>query len=183
MAEKDTDVLHGWIKVLCLHTYLRRAAEDAHRGSNAAGPGHVLHYLARYTHRVAMSNHRLISMAADQVTFRWKDYAHGNKQRKMTIPTGEFLRRFFLHVLREVLYAFAASEFWPTGAVQNCCHYAESCWRHHLPEVISHQYCCYAIGDHLALSVVREPMVLIEKLTANQIRFRSAEGLAHVDTS
>ena len=63
------------------------------------GPEHVLHYLARYTHRVAISNHRLIGLADGQVTFRWKDYAHGSKKRKMTITAHEFLRRFLLHVL------------------------------------------------------------------------------------
>lgn len=63
------------------------------------GPEHVLHYLARYTHRVAISNHRLIQLADGQVTFRWKDYAHGNKKRKMTISANEFLQRFMLHVL------------------------------------------------------------------------------------
>jgi predicted Zn-ribbon and HTH transcriptional regulator len=63
------------------------------------GPDHVLHYLARYTHRVAISNHRLIGLENDQVTFRWKDYSHGNKKRKMTVSADEFLRRFLLHVL------------------------------------------------------------------------------------
>jgi hypothetical protein len=63
------------------------------------GPDHVLHYLARYTHRVAISNHRLIAFENDQVTFRWKDYAHSNKKRKMTVSADEFLRRFLLHVL------------------------------------------------------------------------------------
>jgi hypothetical protein len=63
------------------------------------GPDHVLHYLARYTHRVAISNHRLIGFENDQVTFRWKDYAHGNKKRKMSLAADEFLRRFLLHVL------------------------------------------------------------------------------------
>ncbi len=63
------------------------------------GPEHVLHYLARYTHRVAISNHRLLNVADGEVTFRWKDYAHGSKQRKMTVPGEEFLRRFLLHVL------------------------------------------------------------------------------------
>ena len=63
------------------------------------GQNHVLHYLARYTHRVAISNHRLIAFENDQVTFRWKDYAHDNKKRKMTISADEFLRRFLLHVL------------------------------------------------------------------------------------
>lgn len=63
------------------------------------GPQHVLHYLARYTHRVAISNHRLVNFADDQVTFRWKDYAHGSKQKLMTVTAEEFLRRFLLHVL------------------------------------------------------------------------------------
>lgn len=63
------------------------------------GPEHVLHYLARYTHRVAISNHRLIGMEDGKVTFRWKDYAHGGKKRKMTLAAEEFIRRFLLHVL------------------------------------------------------------------------------------
>ncbi len=63
------------------------------------GPQHVLHYLARYTHRVAISNHRLVAFADDQVTFRWKDYARDGKQKLMTVTAEEFLRRFLLHVL------------------------------------------------------------------------------------
>jgi hypothetical protein len=63
------------------------------------GPHHVLGYLARYTHRVAITNHRLVAFENDQVTFRWKDYAHGNKKRMMTLGSQEFLRRFLLHVL------------------------------------------------------------------------------------
>ena len=83
------------------------------------GPDHVLHYLARYTHRVAISNHRLIGFANDQVTFRWKDYAHGNKKRKMTVAANEFLRRFLLHVLprgfvRIRFFGFFANRCRPT---------------------------------------------------------------------
>ena len=63
------------------------------------GPAHVLRYLGRYTHRMAISNHRLTSFDGEKVTFRWRDYAHGNKQRLMTLDAVEFLRRFFLHVL------------------------------------------------------------------------------------
>jgi Putative transposase len=63
------------------------------------GPHHVLGYLARYTHRVAITNHRLVAFDGDRVTFRWKDYAHGNKKRRMTLDAQEFLRRFLLHVL------------------------------------------------------------------------------------
>src|SRR5689334_3113554 len=53
----------------------------------------------RYTHRVAISNHRLVSFDGDNVTFRWRDYAHGNKQRLMTVSADEFIRRFLIHVL------------------------------------------------------------------------------------
>lgn len=63
------------------------------------GPEQVLRYLGRYTHRVAISNHRLVSFDGDQVTFRWRDYAHGNKKRKMMLSAEEFIRRFLLHVL------------------------------------------------------------------------------------
>jgi hypothetical protein len=63
------------------------------------GPRQVLRYLGRYTHRVAISNHRLLAFDGERVTFRWKDYAHGNQQRQMTLVATEFLRRFFLHVL------------------------------------------------------------------------------------
>jgi len=63
------------------------------------GPEHVLHYLARYTHRVAISNHRIVDVTDTDVTFRWKDYAHHNKRRTMTLSQEEFLRRFLEHVL------------------------------------------------------------------------------------
>lgn len=63
------------------------------------GPLQVLRYLGRYTHRVAISNHRLVAFDGEHITFRWRDYAHGNKQRKMTLAATEFLRRFLQHVL------------------------------------------------------------------------------------
>jgi Putative transposase len=63
------------------------------------GPTHVLRYLGRYTHRVAISNQRLLSFDGHTVSFRWKDYAHGNKQRIMALTATEFLRRFCQHVL------------------------------------------------------------------------------------
>jgi hypothetical protein len=63
------------------------------------GPEHALRYLGCYTHRVAISNHRLVSFADDQVTFRWRDSAHHNEKRLMTLHVNEFLRRFLLHVL------------------------------------------------------------------------------------
>jgi putative transposase/transposase-like zinc-binding protein len=63
------------------------------------GPAYVLQYLGRYTHRVAISNHRLVSFTDGQVTFRWRDSAHHNQQNLMTLPVDEFLRRFLLHIL------------------------------------------------------------------------------------
>ena len=63
------------------------------------GPEYVLRYLGRYTHRVAVSNHRLVSFADQKVTFRWRDSAHKNEQRLMTLSLDEFLRRFLLHLL------------------------------------------------------------------------------------
>ena len=63
------------------------------------GPQHVLHYLSRYTHRVAIANSRLLSLKDGHVSFTWKDYAHGCRQRVMSLSAVEFLRRFLLHLL------------------------------------------------------------------------------------
>jgi hypothetical protein len=63
------------------------------------GPEYVLQYLGRYTHRVAISNHRLLAFAKDQVTFRWRHSADHNRQKMMTVSCDEFLRRFLLHLL------------------------------------------------------------------------------------
>jgi len=65
------------------------------------GPEAVLAYLSRYTHRVAISNHRLVSADADSVAFRWKDYRikRGDRMKVMRLPTFEFIRRFLIHVL------------------------------------------------------------------------------------
>ena len=63
------------------------------------GAEHALRYLGCYTHRVAISNHRLVALHGDKVTFRWRDSAHKNKKRFMTLTVEEFLRRFLLHVL------------------------------------------------------------------------------------
>jgi hypothetical protein len=63
------------------------------------GPTQVLHYLGRYTHRVAISNHRLLAFDGQKVSFRWRDYARGNKRLVMMLSAGEFLRRYVQHVL------------------------------------------------------------------------------------
>ena len=64
-----------------------------------AGPQQVLDYVGRYTHRVAISNNRLLEIENDQVRFRWKDYRTGDQVKTMTLSAGEFIRRFLLHVL------------------------------------------------------------------------------------
>ena len=80
------------------------------------GPEQVLKYLARYTHRVAISNQRLEAFKDGQVTFRWKDYAHGNVQKEMTLSAVEFTRRFLLHVLPR---GFVRIRYY--GFLANCC--------------------------------------------------------------
>ena len=65
------------------------------------GPQQVLDYLGRYTHRVAISNHRLLRLEDGRVTFSWKDYRDGDKTKEMTLEAEEFIRRFLMHVLPE----------------------------------------------------------------------------------
>jgi len=83
----------AWLRPLFRHDWVVYAKRPF------GGPEHVLRYLGSYTHRVAISNHRLVSFADEKVTFRWRDSAHKNKKRLMTLPVEEFLRRFLLHLL------------------------------------------------------------------------------------
>jgi len=66
-----------------------------------AGPAQVLDYVGRYTHRVAISNNRLVAMDNGKVSFRWKDYRDGDRQKTMTLDGEEFIRRFLVHVLAD----------------------------------------------------------------------------------
>ena len=61
--------------------------------------GNVFKYLAKYTHRVAISNHRIVSIDNNEVVFKWRDYANENKKKVMTLSSDEFIRRFLLHAL------------------------------------------------------------------------------------
>jgi hypothetical protein len=84
------------------HAQLRAAARKGwvvYSKPPFAGPRQVLRYLGRYTHRVAISNHRLVALDHNHVTFRWNDRARGNPKRLMTLDVQEFLRRFLLHIL------------------------------------------------------------------------------------
>ena len=71
----------------------------AHVKPPFGGAETVLKYLARYTHKAAISNHRLVDLSDGRVRFRWKDYAHGGRQATMTLDAIEFVRRFLMHVL------------------------------------------------------------------------------------
>jgi hypothetical protein len=84
---------HAWLRTLFRQDWVVYAKRPF------GGPEHALRYLGAYTHRVAISNHRLVALSDGQVTFRWRDSAHGNKKRLMTLPVDEFLRRFLLHML------------------------------------------------------------------------------------
>lgn len=79
------------------------------------GPEQVLAYLSRYTHRVAIANSRLIGMEDGRVTFRWRDYRHGRRPRKMTLDAGEFIRRFLLHTLPDGVHRIRHYGFLANG--------------------------------------------------------------------
>jgi hypothetical protein len=78
---------------------LRRCKWVVYAKRPFAGPAQVLVYLARYTHRVAIANSRLLSLSDGKVCFRWRDYKDDNKSKVMELEVGEFIRRFLLHVL------------------------------------------------------------------------------------
>jgi hypothetical protein len=148
------------------------------------GPEHVLHYLARYTHRVAISNHRLVSITDGKVTFRWKDYAHGSKQRKMTVTAEEFLRRFMLHVLPRRFVRIRFSGFLANRRRKQL---RPLCQKLLQDSLLKH-------SDAPAISQTKPattwrcphcggPMMLIEKLTARQIRRRSVDRKDLIDSS
>src|SRR6202171_1794739 len=138
------------------------------------GPEYVLQYLGRYTHRVAISNHRLVSLADGQVTFRWRDSAHNNEQKLMTLALDEILRRFLLHVLPKGFvrirnFGFLASRKRAT-LLPLCFHLLGSAPPSQTePEASPAQepsplWLCPKCGGR---------MVVIERLTAAQIQLRS----------
>ncbi len=138
------------------------------------GPEYVLQYLGRYTHRVAISNHRLVSCTDQKVTFRWRDSAHHNQQKLMTLSLDEFLRRFLLHVLPKGFvrirnFGFLANRrratllplcFQFLGAAQQPQAEPEASPAHD-PNPL---WLCPKCGG---------PMVVIERLSAAQIQLRS----------
>jgi len=101
----------------------RRAEWVVYAKEPFGGPQQVLDYLGRYTHRVVISNNRLIDIADGHVTFRWKDYRHESAQRVMQLDAPEFIRRFLLHVLPRGLqrirhYGFLSNRRRETGLAE-----------------------------------------------------------------
>jgi hypothetical protein len=132
-------------------------------------PAHVLHYLARYTHRVAISNHRLVAVTDDTVSFRWKDYRHGSQIRTLTLDVDEFLRRFLLHVLPK---RFVRIRYFGLLAPRCRTHDLATC-RTVLPVAPLPPVTAPAGGSTLARSWpcprCGAPMRIVERLTARQI--------------
>jgi hypothetical protein len=134
------------------------------------GPEQVLRYLGRYTHRVAISNHRLLAFADGKVTFRWRDSAHNNEQKLMTLALDEFLRRFLLHLLPQGFvrirnFGFLANRRRAT-TLPLCFQLLGSAQAK--PELAtassSDAWLCPKCGG---------PMLLIERLTAAEIQLRA----------
>jgi len=100
----------------CWPERVRKAEWCVYAKPTFAGPEQVLAYVARYTHRAAISNNRLVGIEEGKVRFRWKDYRSGNRRKTMTLAADEFIRRFLLHVLpkgfqRIRYYGFLANRY------------------------------------------------------------------------
>jgi hypothetical protein len=93
------------------------------------GPEQVLDYLARYTHRVAIANSRLVTLADGRVSFRWKDYRHHHKPKVMTLDADEFIRRFLLHVLPDGFHRIRHYGYLANGGRVAKLAYCAVCWR------------------------------------------------------
>lgn len=143
-------------------------------------PEHVLHYLARYTHRVAISNHRILDLTDTHVSFRWKDYAHHSQPRTMTLTQEEFLRRFLEHVLpkgfpRIRYFGFLANR--RRGQLLPLCQTWLSAPN---PPATVEQ----TAGAELWLCpCCQGPMRVVEFLTADQIAQEEGRQVAIIDTS
>jgi hypothetical protein len=141
------------------------------------GPEYVLQYLGRYTHRVAISNHRLVSYADGQVTFRWRDSAHNNEQKLMTLSLDEFLRRFLWHLLPKGFvrirnFGFLANRKRAT-TLPLCFQLLGSAPE---PQAEPHASSTKDPTDLWRCPNCGGPMVVVERLTAPEIKFRSPPG-------
>jgi hypothetical protein len=134
--------------------------------------------LAAYTHRVAISNHRLVSFDDGQVTFRWRDSAHNNEQKLMTLSLDEFLRRFLLHLLPKSFvrirhFGFLASrrraQLLPLCLAALDSAPAQTRTATSTAQDMNPSSVCPKCGG---------PMVIVERLTAAHIQLRSPPKLS-----
>lgn len=135
------------------------------------GPQYVLQYLGRYTHRVAISNHRLVSFTDGKVTFRWRDSAHNNEQKLMTLSIDEFLRRFLLHILPKGFvrirnFGFLANRRRAT-LLPLCFHLLGAAQQPQVDQNAS------GSNDLWRCPKCGGPMVVVERFTAAEIQLRS----------
>jgi Putative transposase/Transposase zinc-binding domain len=138
------------------------------------GPAYVLHYLGRYTHRVAISNHRLVSFADGQVTFLWRDSAHHNEQKLLSLSLDEFLCRFLLHILPKGFvrirnFGFLANRKRAT-LLPLCLQLLGS---EQPPQAEPHGSDSEGFSDSWRCPKCGGPMKVIERLTAAEIQLRS----------
>ena len=147
------------------------------------GPEQVLRYLGAYTHRVAISNRRFVALKDGKVTFRWRDSAHKNKKRLLTLPVDEFLRRFLLHVLprgfvRIRHFGFLAGR--RRGALVPLCKQLLSTGTSSILDPRSSRSDPRSMPAPLwTCPVCGGPMILTERLTAHQIKLRSPPLASH----
>ncbi len=142
------------------------------------GPAYVLQYLGRYTHRVAISNHRLVSFVDGQVTFRWRDSAHNNKQELMALSLDKFLCRFLLHILPQGFvrirnFGFLVNRRRAT-LLPLCFHLLGSAQQ---PEAQQNASSTNDSSDLWHCPKCAGPMKVIERLTAAEIQLRSPPGV------
>jgi Putative transposase. len=138
------------------------------------GPEYVLQYLGRYTHRVAISNHRLISFADGQVTFRWRDSAHNNEQKPKTLSLDKFLCRFLLHILPQGFVRIRNFGSSPTDGVPLSYRFAFTfSARNNRRKPNKTSPSTQDSSELWRCPKCAGPMKVIERLTAAQIQLRS----------
>jgi hypothetical protein len=138
------------------------------------GPAYVVHYLGRYTHRVAISNHRLVSFVDGQVTFRYRDSADGNKQKLRPLSVNEFLTRFLLHILPKGFvrirnFGFLANRK-RAKRLPLCFHLLGATPQ---PQVASHPSGTKNSSPSWRCPKCGGPMKVIERFTAAELQLRS----------
>jgi len=140
------------------------------------GPEYVLQYLGRYTHRVAISNHRLVALTDDQVTFRWRDSADHHQQKVMTVSRDEFLRRFLLHLLPK---GFVRIRHFGFLANRRRATLLPRCFAAlHTPSPKSETSTAPTAHPLWRCPNCGGPMAVVERFTAAQLQLRSPPALA-----